>query len=481
MQTLRRTPLYERHTALGARMVPFAGWEMPVQYEGVIPEHRAVRTDCGVFDVSHMGELEVEGPKATEFLQAVLSNDLGRVEPGGAQYTLLTNERGGIVDDLIVYRLEGGRYLLIVNASNREADFEWLKEREIPGSDVRDISDEFALLAVQGPHSLERLGLDSAPAFTFAEGEIGGIECMVNRTGYTGEAGVELLVPAEDGPALWDAVVGLGASACGLGARDTLRLEVCYPLHGNDIGPDTDAISAGLGLGLRARQGLHRRRGAAADQGGWARAPARRVRHGRARHSAPGNGDRGRRRGDVGHPFADARQGNRDGLRPRGAGGARHGAGARSPRPCSPCTGCEEADLPEGRLMAAAESYPDDLLYHPEHDWARIEGDEAVLGITWYAQDALGELVHFEPPEAGTTIAKDGIYGEVESVKAVSDLVTPLSGEVLEVNQKAVDSPETVNEDPYGEGWLIRIRLADPSESESLPDAAAYKALLAEQ
>jgi glycine cleavage system H protein len=131
--------------------------------------------------------------------------------------------------------------------------------------------------------------------------------------------------------------------------------------------------------------------------------------------------------------------------------------------------------------MAAAESYPDDLLYHPEHDWARIEGDEAVLGITWYAQDALGELVHFEPPESGTTIAKDGIYGEVESVKAVSDLVTPLSGEVLEVNQKAVDSPETVNEDPYGEGWLIRIRLADPSETESLPDSAAYKALLAEQ
>jgi aminomethyltransferase len=247
VQTLRRTPLYERHTALGARMVPFAGWEMPVQYEGVIPEHRAVRGDSGVFDVSHMGELEVEGPKATEFLQSMLSNDLGRVEPGGAQYTLLTNEHGGIVDDLIVYRLEPGRYLLIVNASNRETDFEWLKEREIRGSDVRDISDEFALLAVQGPRSLERLGLEEAPAFTFAEGEIGGIECMVNRTGYTGETGVELLVPAEDGPALWDAVVGLGSAPCGLGARDTLRLEVCYPLHGNDIGPDTDAVSAGLG------------------------------------------------------------------------------------------------------------------------------------------------------------------------------------------------------------------------------------------
>ncbi len=228
-------------------MVPVAGWEMPVQYEGVIQEHRAVRADCGVFDVSHMGELEVEGPRAHELLQSLLSNDLDKVEPGGAEYTLLTNERGGIVDDLIAYRLEPGRYLLIVNASNREADFQWLKEREIPGSDVRDVSDEYALLAVQGPRSIKRLGLDDASAFTFAMQELDGIECMVNRTGYTGERGVELMVPAEDAEELWDRVLERGAVPCGLGARDTLRLEVCYPLHGNDIGPDTDAISAGLG------------------------------------------------------------------------------------------------------------------------------------------------------------------------------------------------------------------------------------------
>ena len=247
MQTLLRTPLYDRHVALGARMVPFAGWEMPVQYEGVIPEHKAVRADCGVFDVSHMGELEVEGPRAGALLQSVLSNDIDRLEDGGAQYTLLTNESGGIVDDLIAYRLTAFRYLLIVNAANRETDFEWLKEREIPGSDVRDVSDEYGLLAVQGPHSLERLGLPDAPAFSFAEGEIDGIACMINRTGYTGEQGVELMVPAEDAAELWDRVVERGAKPAGLGARDTLRLEVCYPLHGNDIAPDTDAISAGLG------------------------------------------------------------------------------------------------------------------------------------------------------------------------------------------------------------------------------------------
>jgi glycine cleavage system T protein (aminomethyltransferase) len=228
-------------------MVPFAGWDMPVQYEGVIPEHRAVRTDCGVFDVSHMGELEIEGPRACELLQSLLSNDLDRIGSGRAQYTLLTNERGGIVDDLIVYELEPCRFLLIVNASNRDVDFEWLKEREVRGSDVRDVSDEYALLAVQGPRAIERLGLPQASPFTFARGEIDGIECMVNRTGYTGEDGVELLAMAEDAGELWERVLARGATPCGLGARDSLRVEVCYPLHGNDIGPDTDAISADLG------------------------------------------------------------------------------------------------------------------------------------------------------------------------------------------------------------------------------------------
>jgi aminomethyltransferase len=246
-QTLQRTPLHDRHGALGARMVPFARWEMPVQYEGVIPEHRAVRADAGVFDVSHMGEVEVEGPRATDLLQATLSNDLGKIEPGQAQYTLLTNERGGIVDDLIAYKLDPHRYLLVVNASNRETDFRWLKERELPGSDVREVSDEYALLAVQGPRAIERLGLPEARAFTFAEGEIDGVPCMVNRTGYTGEAGCELLAMAEDAARLWDGVLERGIVPCGLGARDTLRLEACYPLHGNDITPETDAISAGLG------------------------------------------------------------------------------------------------------------------------------------------------------------------------------------------------------------------------------------------
>jgi aminomethyltransferase len=245
--TLLYTPLHDRHVELGARMVPFAGWEMPVQYSGVIAEHRAVRTDAGVFDVSHMGELEVEGPHAHDLLQSTLSNDLDRLSPGEAQYTLLTNDDGGIIDDLIVYRLAEHSYLLVVNAANRTPAYAWLKEREIPGSDVRDTSDDCALLAVQGPKAIERLGLPPAAPFTFAETRLDGVEVMVNRTGYTGEDGCELLCMSEDAVRLWDAVLERGAVPCGLGARDTLRLEVCYPLHGNDIGPDTDAVSAGLG------------------------------------------------------------------------------------------------------------------------------------------------------------------------------------------------------------------------------------------
>ena len=245
-ETLQRTPLYTRHVALGARMVPFAGWEMPVQYEGVIAEHRAVRHESGAFDVSHMGELHVDGPTAQEFLQSVLSNDVDRLADGEAQYTLLTNEDGGIGDDLIVYRFAHGQFLVVTNASNRATVYDCLKEREPRGTEVRDASDEYGLIAVQGPRSLERLGLADAPAFTHAMGAVAGVEALISRTGYTGETGVELCCPADEAPTLWDAVLERGVVPCGLGARDSLRLEVCYPLHGNDISPETDPISAGL-------------------------------------------------------------------------------------------------------------------------------------------------------------------------------------------------------------------------------------------
>jgi aminomethyltransferase len=177
----------------------------------------------------------------------MLSNDIGRLGDGDAQYTLLTNDAGGIVDDLIAYRFGHGQFYLVVNASNRAAVYTWLKDREPRGCEVRDASDEYGLVAVQGPRALERLGLTEAPAFTHSMGELDGIEVMVARTGYTGEQGVELCCAEGDAVALWDGILERGVVPCGLGARDTLRLEVCYPLHGNDITPETDAISAGLG------------------------------------------------------------------------------------------------------------------------------------------------------------------------------------------------------------------------------------------
>jgi glycine cleavage system T protein (aminomethyltransferase) len=240
VQTLRRTPLYERHAALGARLVPFAGWEMPVQYAGIAEEHRAVRTGAGVFDVSHMGELRVTGDGAHEYLQARLSNDLDRIDAGQAQYTLLTNDDGGIVDDLIVYRRGPGDYLLVVNASNAETDHAALAETE-------NVSDEWALLAVQGPEALDRLGVEIEP-FTFREDvDVLGVRCLVAGTGYTGERGCEVACAPDDAVRLWDAILERGIVPCGLGARDTLRLEVCYPLHGNDISPERTPIEAGLG------------------------------------------------------------------------------------------------------------------------------------------------------------------------------------------------------------------------------------------
>ncbi|MDQ3889580.1 MAG: glycine cleavage system aminomethyltransferase GcvT [Actinomycetota bacterium] len=239
MQTLRRTPLYERHAALGARLVPFAGWEMPVQYTSVGEEHLAVRRSAGVFDVSHMGQLEIEGDGAHAYLQTHLSNDLDRIAPGHAQYTLLTNASGGIVDDLIAYRRGRESYLLVVNASNVDTDAAALDE-------TRDVSADWALLAVQGPEALQRLQIEDRP-FTFQEGDVLGVRCVIAGTGYTGERGCELGCAPEDAPELWDAILARGITPCGLAARDTLRLEVCFPLHGNDISPERTPIEAGLG------------------------------------------------------------------------------------------------------------------------------------------------------------------------------------------------------------------------------------------
>jgi aminomethyltransferase len=252
-ETLRRTPLYERHAELGAKLVPFAGWEMPVTYEGIREEHSAVRTHAGMFDVSHMGEIEVEGPGALAFLQRVLSNDVAKIEIGGAQYSCLCNEEGGVLDDLFTYRLGGDRYLIVTNSANHASDLAWLGRwsRQLGDVAVRDVADRYAMLAVQGPHAraivTAALQVELPPRMRVAPVRIGARPALACGTGYTGEDGVELLIDPEIAPAIWAELLDAGVVPCGLGARDTLRLEVCFHLHGNDLTPERNPIEAGLG------------------------------------------------------------------------------------------------------------------------------------------------------------------------------------------------------------------------------------------
>jgi aminomethyltransferase len=225
---------------------------MPVSYEGIREEHSGVRTHVGMFDVSHMGQVEVEGPGALKFLQLVLSNDVGKVEVGGAQYSCLCNEAGGVIDDLFAYRLGGDRYLIVTNAANHAEDLAWLglwsRDQDVS---VRDVADRYAMVAVQGPHARTvltgALGIELPARFHVSHQRIGGRPALVCGTGYTGEDGVEILLDPEIAPAIWVELLDAGVVPCGLGARDTLRLEVCYPLHGNELSPKRNPIEAGLG------------------------------------------------------------------------------------------------------------------------------------------------------------------------------------------------------------------------------------------
>jgi aminomethyltransferase len=258
---LRRTPLHDRHVDAGAKLVPFAGFEMPVEYEGIRPEHLAVRTHAGVFDVSHMGEVETEGPGALDFLQRVLSNDVSAIEIGGAQYSCLTADDGGVLDDLFTYRLGHDRYLTVTNAANHGTDLEWLG-RHTQGFDVvvRDVADRYAMLAVQGPNARRIVGatlrIELPQRMRVLTARIGNRPALVCGTGYTGEDGVELLIAPEIAPAIWAELLDAGIVPCGLGARDTLRLEVCFHLHGQDLTPDRNPIEAGLGWCCKEQTGF---------------------------------------------------------------------------------------------------------------------------------------------------------------------------------------------------------------------------------
>jgi aminomethyltransferase len=263
----KKTPLYDEHVRLGARMVPFAGWLMPVQYTSIVEEHQAVRNNVGIFDISHMGQLIVDGAGACEWLNTMLTNNVDKLDVSMGQYTFLLNERGGIIDDLIIYRIGSQEFLLVVNAGRTDEDFAWLQDH-LPSVEaavsaesavhLTNRSANFGAIAIQGPriaelfHALFGANADFPSRNSIADFPFDGTTVSLARTGYTGEDGIEVFFRSSDAAKFWNAVLErgkpFGVKACGLGARDTLRLEMCYPLNGSDLSPERNPIEAGLGF-----------------------------------------------------------------------------------------------------------------------------------------------------------------------------------------------------------------------------------------
>ena len=254
----KKTPLYDEHVRLSAKMVPFSGWLMPVQYSSIVEEHQAVRNNVGVFDISHMGQFIVDGAGGRDWLNRMLTNNVDKLEVGMGQYTLLLNDRGGIIDDLIVYRIDEQKYLLVVNAARADEDFAWLQNHLKEGCSLTSRSSDFGAVAIQGPrtvalfHALFGKAIELPARNHIADVPFDATSVSVARTGYTGEDGIEVFFPASDAVKLWSAALErgkpLGIKPCGLGARDTLRLEMCYPLNGSDLSAQRNPIEAGLGF-----------------------------------------------------------------------------------------------------------------------------------------------------------------------------------------------------------------------------------------
>ena len=257
----RKTPLYQEHVRLGARMVPFGGWLMPVQYTSIVDEHQTVRNAIGMFDISHMGQFVVSGNGTRDWLNTMLTNNVAKLDVGQGQYTFLLNDRGGVIDDLIVYRRHDNQFFLVVNAAKIEEDFVWMQKSVSGGVSVLNCSSLFAAIAIQGPRSAELMAdLGELPTRNHIRDlKIAECSTMIARTGYTGEDGFELFLPGGLAPFIWNRLLDLGkplgVRPCGLGSRDTLRIEVCYPLNGSDLSPDRTPLEAGLGSFVDLKKG----------------------------------------------------------------------------------------------------------------------------------------------------------------------------------------------------------------------------------
>ena len=448
-----KTPLYEVHVAEGAKIVDFGGWDMPLHYGSQIEEHHAVRRDAGMFDVSHMGVIDVEGPRAREFLRHLLANDVAKLPPGKGLYSVLLREDGKILDDLIVFFVAPERFRLVVNAGTRDKDLSWMRARAaafgITVTERRDL----AMIAIQGPNARAKsVRLFSAPDAAavlglgpFESATLGG--WFVSRTGYTGEDGFEIALAAADAPRIWQALHAVGIAAAGLGARDTLRLEAGMNLYGSDM----DA-ARGARRAAQPPAGDHRQ--------GTGRGHQRHIfPHPEPLHRA-GPRAAGMRRLGAG---ADSRQ---------GAGGAGGQAAVRATRPAA-----DRAD----RGQFAMSKIPDDLQFTRSHEWVRRLPDGALeIGITDHAQGELGDLVFVEVPHSGRGVKAGEACAVVESVKAASDVYAPVSGTVIAGNAELAAKPELLNQDPYGSGWLMRIEPAAGVAPAVLMSAAEYSAYVAE-
>ncbi len=438
---------------------------MPVQYTSIIEEHQAVRNNVGIFDISHMGQLLVTGPAAAEWLNTMLTNNIDKLEVGLGQYTFLLNERGGIIDDLIVYRIEGQMFLLVVNAARTDQDFAWLDRHRAKDVDLKDRSASFGGVAIQGPRMVELFrtlfGKDVDPPGRnhIVDLPFDGTSVSVARTGYTGEDGVEVFFRAEDAAKFWNAALekgkAFGIRPCGLGARDTLRLEVCYPLNGSDLSPERNPIEAGLGFFVDLTKPNFIGREVVSKTKENALSGFRQQRTGR--------------RGDERHTFSKLELRHRHGIRVRAAREDRNQNRHRDSRPKVSSHDREETALQ--KIM----NVPDDLLYTESHEWIKREGDNVRIGITDHAQSELTDVVYVELPKMDRQANAKEAIAVVESVKAASDIYAPVKGTVVEINKALEADPGLINREPYGQGWIFVLKIDNADDLKQLKDAAAYK------